>query len=282
MNTRTIVKKSLTRPIGAAGIAVGLALLGGIAIAAPASAVTNPADNPVRIVVRGDDGQTYVDGQDTLPGYDDEACTYIPGAWFDFKNNRVHYADGQSIPWTEWDRASGYQEWLKSNSSSSGSGTKGGSSSGSGTKTPSKNTGTKTSTGSGSTSTSTKKTSSSGSGSQTSNGSTSTSQAGGSSGTTSGSSTKKAEKKAEASKSTESQTESTTVGATEELTTEQTSAQAGAAEAAGPQDGATAPGPLVGLGILGGLAVVGGLAWAASVFFRRRAAANTAIGGELD
>jgi hypothetical protein len=79
-----------------------------------ALAVTNPAVNPSPITVTGDDGNTYHDGADTLPGYDDEECTYIPGAWFDFANNRVRYADGQSIPWTEWDRASGYNEWLAS------------------------------------------------------------------------------------------------------------------------------------------------------------------------
>jgi hypothetical protein len=89
----------------------------GVAAALPAhAAVTNPADNPVPITVTGDDGNTYVDGQDTLPGFDDIACTYIPGAWFDFANNRVHYADGQSIPWTEWDRATGYEAWLAAQS----------------------------------------------------------------------------------------------------------------------------------------------------------------------
>jgi len=93
-------------------LAAALALAG-VAAAPPARAdVTNPADNPVKITVTGDDGNTYVDGQDTLPGFDDYACTYIPGAWFDFAHNRVHYADGQSIPWTEWDRATGYQAWL--------------------------------------------------------------------------------------------------------------------------------------------------------------------------
>lgn len=93
--------------------AIAATLLALIATAAPASAnVTNPADNPYKITVTGDDGRTYVDGQDTLPGYDDEECTYIPGAWFDFDNNRVRYPDGQSIPWTEWERATGYNEWL--------------------------------------------------------------------------------------------------------------------------------------------------------------------------
>ncbi|MBO9523731.1 MAG: hypothetical protein J7518_19535 [Nocardioidaceae bacterium] len=87
------------------------AALAGVALAPAAHAVTNPADNPHPITVKGDDGNTYTDGQDTLPGYDDEACTYIPGAWFDFDSNKVHYADGQSIPWTEWERATGYKEW---------------------------------------------------------------------------------------------------------------------------------------------------------------------------
>lgn len=87
-------------------------VLAGVALAPAAHAdVTNPADNPYPITVTGDDGLTYTDGQDTLPGYDDTACTYIPGAWFDFANNRVRYPDGQSIPWTEWDRASGYKDW---------------------------------------------------------------------------------------------------------------------------------------------------------------------------
>lgn len=86
-----------------------------------ASAVTNPAANPHPITVTGDDGNVYHDGLDTLPGYDDEECTYIPGAYFDFAKNLVHYADGKSIPWTEWDRASGYKVWLTSQKSSSSS-----------------------------------------------------------------------------------------------------------------------------------------------------------------
>lgn len=104
------ILKNLT--VGLVAVALGVIVLGAIAISPAQAAVTNPASNPHRIEVLGDDGQTYVDGQDTLPGFDDEACTYIPGAYFDFANNRVHYADGQSIPWTEWDRATGYSEWL--------------------------------------------------------------------------------------------------------------------------------------------------------------------------
>ena len=100
--------------------AVSAAFVAGGVVAA--QAVTNPADNPYPVTVLGDDGNTYHDGADTLPGYDDEECTYIPGAWFDFANNRVHYADGQSIPWTEWDRASGYREWLANHNSQQNTG----------------------------------------------------------------------------------------------------------------------------------------------------------------
>ena len=93
-------------------LASAIAVSSIIGSALAANAVTNPADNPHPITVTGDDGNTYHDGADTLPGYDDEECTYIPGAYFDFAANRVRYADGQSIPWTEWDRASGYREWV--------------------------------------------------------------------------------------------------------------------------------------------------------------------------
>lgn len=102
--------------------AVAATLLGAVVMAPSATAITNPAANPHKITVQGDDGKTYVDGQDTLPGYDDEECTYIPGAWFDFANDRVHYADGRSIPWTEWDRATGYEAWLKKQSGQKGGG----------------------------------------------------------------------------------------------------------------------------------------------------------------
>lgn len=100
------MNRTLSATMAATGLVLATLVLGG-----PAQAVTNPADNPHPITVKGDDGKTYSDGEDTLPGYDDEACTYIPGAYFDFDNNRVRYADGQSIPWTEWDRATGYKEW---------------------------------------------------------------------------------------------------------------------------------------------------------------------------
>ncbi|MFC5676841.1 hypothetical protein [Aeromicrobium endophyticum] len=100
------MKRTLSTALAAASLVVVT-----IGLAQPAQAITNPADNPRPITVKGDDGKTYTDGEDTLPGYDDEACTYIPGAYFDFDNNRVRYADGQSIPWTEWERATGYKEW---------------------------------------------------------------------------------------------------------------------------------------------------------------------------
>ena len=93
-------------------LVAGLALTGVLIAPAAQASVTNPADNPHKIEVEGDDGQEYTDGLDTLPGYDDFACTYIPGAWYDFERNRVYYADGQWIPWTEWGRATGYKEWL--------------------------------------------------------------------------------------------------------------------------------------------------------------------------
>ena len=100
------MKRIISATLAAAGL-----VLTSLALAQPAQAITNPADNPRPITVKGDDGKTYTDGEDTLPGYDDEACTYIPGASFDFENNKVRYADGQSITWTEWDRATGYKEW---------------------------------------------------------------------------------------------------------------------------------------------------------------------------
>lgn len=100
------MKKILTTSLTSLGV-----LAGSVLLAPTAHAITNPASNPHPIVVKGDDGRTYEDGRDTLPGYDDEECSYIPGAWFDFDNNRVNYADGQSIPWTEWERIPGYKQW---------------------------------------------------------------------------------------------------------------------------------------------------------------------------
>ncbi len=105
-----MLNRKSSKVVSAAALAAALAVLP----AWSASAVTNPASYPYPITVTGDDGNVYHDGLDTLPGYDDEECTYIPGAYFDFAKNLVHYADGKSIPWTEWDRASGYKVWLTS------------------------------------------------------------------------------------------------------------------------------------------------------------------------
>ena len=133
----------------AAAALSALALAGSMMLAAPAHAITNPAANPNPKTVKGDDGRTYEDGRDTLPGYDDEECSYIPGAWYDFDNNLVHYADGQSARWTEWDRVAGYQKWLATKNATKSSGSASTSASG-GTKAP-----TATGTSSGSTKSST-------------------------------------------------------------------------------------------------------------------------------
>lgn len=84
--------------------------------AAHAQGVTNPADHPFPISVTID-GQTYTDGRDTLPGYDDQACTPIPYVSYDFASNAVLYydSDGQLLKtakWSEWSRISSYQAWL--------------------------------------------------------------------------------------------------------------------------------------------------------------------------
>lgn len=109
-----MLNRKSSKVVSAAALAAALAVLP----AWSASAVTNPAANPYPVTVTGDDGNVYHDGLDTLPGYDDEECTYIPGAYFDFAKNLVHYADGKSVPWTEWDRASGYKVWLTNQKSS--------------------------------------------------------------------------------------------------------------------------------------------------------------------
>lgn len=257
--------------------AAGLAVLGTLAIAQPAVAITNPADNPQKIVVKGDDGQTYVDGQDTLPGYDDDACTYIPGAWFDFDNNRVHFADGQSIPWTEWDRTAGYQEWLKkkSGSGSSGSGSGSGSTSGSDTKQPTTSTSSKTGSGSGSGSGSGTATGSSTKSSSTSSSAGTGTETG--SGATSGSATDSASSgsSTRAQRDTKTATaDETGAGASDGGVTASgdSAAGAGTVEAAAAQaaaDGSGVPTPLIGAGILGGLAAAGGLTWGALTIRRR-------------
>ena len=92
----------------------GIALFG-VAPAAHAQGVTNPAEHPAPITVTID-GQTYHDGQDTLPGYDDEACTPIPNVQYDFASDEIQYysADGELLKtahWTEWSRISSYETW---------------------------------------------------------------------------------------------------------------------------------------------------------------------------
>jgi hypothetical protein len=93
-----------------------VALLLGTAPAARAQGVTNPAEHPAPITVTID-GHTYTDGRDTLPGYDDEACTPIPNVQYDFDDNQVQYYDSggellDTAHWTEWDRISSYQTWV--------------------------------------------------------------------------------------------------------------------------------------------------------------------------
>ena len=91
-----------------------VALLG-LPAAAHAQAVTNPADHPAPVTVTID-GRAYSDGLDTLPGYDDEACTPIPNIDYDFDSNTINYYDNdgtllKTARWTEWDRISSYAAW---------------------------------------------------------------------------------------------------------------------------------------------------------------------------
>jgi hypothetical protein len=101
------MKRSLITAIGAAA----LALPG----TAQAQQVTNPAAYPAPTKVTID-GREYSDGLDTLPGYDDEACTPIPNVQYDFESNTIEYYDDggkllDSAHWTEWDRISSYDTW---------------------------------------------------------------------------------------------------------------------------------------------------------------------------
>ena len=117
-------------------VAAGVAAV--IVSASPALAtdITNPADHPFPITVTVY-GQTYHDGQDTLPGYDDYACTAIPGVEYDFAHNEIDYPGGKSATWTEWDRIPGYDVWLQQQKKTAqtkpatGSGSSSGSTSGS-------------------------------------------------------------------------------------------------------------------------------------------------------
>jgi hypothetical protein len=97
-----------------AAVALGAALFGAPGVA-HAQGVTNPADHPAPITVMVD-GQTYHDGLDTLPGYDDQACTPIPNVQYDFASDQIQYysSDGDLIDtahWTEWSRISSYATW---------------------------------------------------------------------------------------------------------------------------------------------------------------------------
>ena len=92
----------------------GIALFG-VAPTAHAQGVTNPAEHPAPITVTID-GQTYHDGLDTLPGYDDEACTPIPNVQYDFASDEIQYYGGdgdllKTAHWTEWSRISSYETW---------------------------------------------------------------------------------------------------------------------------------------------------------------------------
>lgn len=91
----------------------------GVLAAAPAAhaqSVTNPAKHPFPVEVTID-GQTYSDGRDTLPGYDDELCTPIPNVQYDFGEGKILYynSEGELLEtarWSEWQRISSYQTWL--------------------------------------------------------------------------------------------------------------------------------------------------------------------------
>lgn len=107
------------------GSAVAAALVGG-ASAAYAADVTNPAQHPAPVTITID-GQTYHDGLDTLPGYDDYACTAIPNVQYDFAGNEIDYYDDDgnlkdSAHWTEWARITSYQTWLNQQAAASSSG----------------------------------------------------------------------------------------------------------------------------------------------------------------
>ena len=99
-----------------AGFALGAAVWSLAAPAAHAQGITNPAKNPFPVTVTID-GQSYSDGRDTLPGYDDELCTPIPNVQYDFAENQILYYSGdgellKTARWTEWARISSYQTWL--------------------------------------------------------------------------------------------------------------------------------------------------------------------------
>jgi len=119
--------KVLNRGARSAGTAIGATVLGvalfAAAPAAHATDITSPAEHPAPITVTID-GNTFSDGQDTLPGYDDFACTPIPNVQYDFANNELQYYDGdgnlvKTVHWTEWSRISSYQTWADQQKASS-------------------------------------------------------------------------------------------------------------------------------------------------------------------
>lgn len=112
--TRGLRLPAMKAALGAS--VLGVALFN-VVPAASAAEVTNPADNPAPITITID-GQQYRDGLDTLPGYDDYACTPIPNVEYDFSTNSIVYYDNDNQPiktakWTEWDRISSYATWKK-------------------------------------------------------------------------------------------------------------------------------------------------------------------------
>ncbi len=109
-----------------ASIGIGIAAASAaLAPSALATDVTNPAQHPAPVTVTID-GQVYHDGLDTLPGYDDYACTAIPNVEYDFASNTVYYSDDEGNPlasahWTEWSRISSYQTWVNQQAAASSS-----------------------------------------------------------------------------------------------------------------------------------------------------------------
>lgn len=107
------------------GLGAAVAALLVAAPAARATEITNPADHPAPIDLTID-GQSYHDGEDTLPGYDDYACTPIPNVQYDFAENQIQYYDAggdlvKAVRWTEWSRISSYDTWVEQQKAGSGS-----------------------------------------------------------------------------------------------------------------------------------------------------------------
>ena len=114
----------ITPRLALTAMVCGITLLVAAPVASGAG-VTNPADHPYPVTITVG-GQTYEDGRDTLPGYDDYLCTPIPSVEYDFASNEIKYYndDGdlvETAPWTEWDRISSYDDWKKNQGGSSSS-----------------------------------------------------------------------------------------------------------------------------------------------------------------